>query len=581
MKDEKKFDKDEKDQFRDRRSGKKGGHSTRGRSRKSVSTKSSGRSGRSWSDNRDSGSVTHTYNDPDWYNKNPIQVESTGNISFLNALGMPLDIIRDTTGITQRSSSAGGVMRCGYIPTYGNPQSLSDPMNVAAMKLYANIRQKNSGGKNYDAPDLMKYFVLMDSAFSYAALLTRIYGFVNSYSAANRFLPLAVFNAMDVDFDDIRKNIPQLRAYIDVYSSKVNSFAVPNTMPIIQRHFWMCSNVYQDGATAWAQCYVNMPEVYAVYDYVEGVVKFKALQRGAYSDYSFNRLKFTDLVAIGNEMVDGLLTVEDVNIISGDIVKAYGDALFKLSAVPAEYKLYPVYDAGVLEQIMNSRALGYLATDTTTPAIHEIGDVIYTLKEDTTEGSPNLGALQLRGAYQMEPDCSVCFLPSGSPIGGTTAEMFVSDMNDALVLINKANEQFAPIDIIETTRLSATAKYVMDTTHERVGAILDSCGVEVYTTYRTFHYSKFNGEMVIRPDLDLSLYHTFTDYGTSSINTLFMFNHWDWHPIIYTMSNGDTQLSLPYVDIYRPALVSQEVLRNMHNTANLSLFDITIVNSWI
>lgn len=555
----------------------KGKHSSRRGRGKNVSTKSGRRPSSSRSDHSYTSSVTHTYNDPDWYNKNPIQVEATGNISFLNALGMPLNILRNTTGISQSIASAGGVMRCGYVPTYGNPQNLTDPMNVAAEKLYANIRQKNSGGKNYDPPDLMKYFILMDSAFSYAALLTRIYGFINSYSAANRFLPLAIFKAMNVDFDDIRRNIPQLRAYIDVYSSKVNSFAIPNTLPIIQRHFWMCSNVYQDSNSAWAQCYVNMPEVYAVYDYVEGVIKFKALQPGAYTNYSFNALKFETLVQIGDEIINGLLTVEDANILSGDIIKAYGDKLFKLSPVPADYKLYPVFDPNVLEQIMNSRALGYLINSTGDKTL-TIGEELYIMQEDATEGSPTLGALQLRSLYQPEPDCSVTFSNTGTIMPEATRDKFVSDVNDALILINKANERFEPIDIIETTRLSATAKYV--SAGEGLIAILDSCGAEVYTTYRPFYYTLVDGAIEIRPLLDLSLFTYVTTYTTQILNDLFTFNHWDWHPIIYTLSM-DEKMTNAYVDIYRPALVSKAVLRNMHDTANLSLFDITIANSWI
>lgn len=573
--------KDEKDEKMKKPFRRKTRSTSRGRNDKEVSTEYSRRPSRSGDNHRSSSGVTHSYNDPDWYGKNPIQVEATGNISFLNALGSSIGIT-DNTAMHPYRGSAGGVMRCGYVPTFGNPQNINDAMNVAAWKLYAQIRQKNSGARNYDAPDLMKYFILMDTVYSYAAFLTRIYGFVNSYSAANRYLPEAIFAAMNVSLSDVRRHIPELRAYIDHYISKANSFAVPSNMPILKRHFWMCSNVYKDSDSPWAQVYVNTPEVYATYNYTNGKVEFKPL-----TTTPSEQLSYTRLIEIGDRIVNSILTSEDSNIISGDILKAFDGKLFSLSAVPADYALFPVFDPSVLEQIMNSNALGTILTQDDWGSV-TASTPIYTIDEITEEGDPNLGALVVRNALNQtrygEHKGLILFPAPQNNMDLAYIPDYIDTMNDKRYLINKANGKFDPIDIIETTRLAAVADYFdfdIDGA-PRVACEVTSCGAEVYTAFTIFYfeYNDTSHALTLANFGPFGSFYTRATMATYDfLNVLQLLAHWDWHPIIYEVVS--TNLYGPFVDICRPAVITNANLKNMHETANLSLFDVTVDTSWI
>jgi len=82
-----------------------------------------------------------------------------------------------------------------------------------------------------------------------------------------------------------------------------------------------------------------------------------------------NLLKHSNLMTIGNDLLDAIYRDEDAGIISGDIIKAYGvDKLWKLTEIAPEYATLPIFSEEVLTQIHNTRFFGAVAwQDTNIP----------------------------------------------------------------------------------------------------------------------------------------------------------------------------------------------------------------------
>jgi hypothetical protein len=68
---------------------------------------------------------------------------------------------------------------------------------------------------------------------------------------------------------------------------------------------------------------------------------------------------FDQLKTIGDSLISALSTMQDINIMSGDIIKAYGEgALYKLNSIDANYAIGPVFSEEVLMQIHNTKFAG-------------------------------------------------------------------------------------------------------------------------------------------------------------------------------------------------------------------------------
>lgn len=521
-------------------------------------------------------------NDVTWYTKTPEQVANAANISFMNALGQNVQVFPNINSNIQ--TSAPGVMRLGFIPTFGNPQVPSDAMNTAARKVYQFIRNYNSGSTNYEAPDLMKYFMLMDSAYAYAGFLIRTYGLINSYSAANRFWPETFFIASGVNFNDLKRNIAAFRTAVINYIAKVNSMVVPGTLPIFQRHFWMASNVYKDSDSFWSQTYIYVPEVYAQYDKETADVRFRRINALNDDLDNMHLLSYRELISIANTIIDSIALNEDFNTMAGDVLKAYQGNVFRIEGITAEYVLYPVYDPGVLNQMMNARALGYLTKlgDRYTVS-DEPNELVYALHEDV-----DTHAIQLVQYDTVNATHPLFF----KALSTGNLEPYIATLRDRKYLINLTVENVTPLHVIESTRMTATSTLAYT---ESGGAynILDTCGADIITTFTIYHFDiASNGELKLAAPQPFTSDYFMVDPTTyTRLSRTMMYNmielaSFDWHPTIQYfipfidaegVDHGPFALP-PYVDLYRTALTTADVLSNIHDVANLSLFNVTLTN---
>lgn len=312
--------------------------------------------------------IKSTSNDPQWYFKDEQVLRDVATFSFNQPLGSKLHfydyrIPSTTVGNTIATSTVPGLleMRIGLTPGVAN--DAQDPINLAATNLYSFVRYKNSGAANYDAPDLMMYMLAMDSIYTIWNWEKRIYGFASTYSQRNRYMPVAYMRANGVDFEDIMENLADFRAFLNIKANEIKSFCVPATMTYLVRHSWLFSNIFKDSNTAKAQQYMYTPEWVYTYDETTstsgGVLKPIAVlneynpETATTMPFNFKALK-----TLLNNLLENVNYSEDIGIMSGDILKAYGEGnLFTLSNVTEDYKIEPVYSEEVLTQIENAEVV--------------------------------------------------------------------------------------------------------------------------------------------------------------------------------------------------------------------------------
>lgn len=305
-------------------------------------------------------------NDPAWYATNPQLLKDAASIPWTLPVGKPIEtgIVRtDDNGDPKEEIQVKvpGVMALRTIPSFGMCREESDPINIASTAMYSFIRHANSGHSNYDAPDLMVYVLAMTQVYSYITFLQRVYSVSTLYAQGNRFMPKALVECMDVDYSDVTSQLANFRYGINLLIDKASSFAVPNNMSIFLRSAFLYQYIYAGGPSIKDQLYFYTPAGFLKYDLNKDPLSSvtqadsSGLEFVPFPTSSTTKMTVSGLLEYGRDMIDRLLEQEDLGIMSGDILKAYGSSgIIKLAPLPEAVEFTPVYNGLVLEQIKNA-----------------------------------------------------------------------------------------------------------------------------------------------------------------------------------------------------------------------------------
>lgn len=300
-------------------------------------------------------------NDPAWYSTDPSLLRDAASIPFSWSVGTPIAMnyaYPSGTAAEQEFTDDNlvipGLCVLDLIPTVGYAEDQSSPINVASTALYSFVRHANSGHANYDSPDLMVYCIAMANVYAYINFLQRIYGCGLMYDQRNRYLPEALVAAQDVNFDDLVGNLAQMRYGINMIIAKAASLAVPSSITYFNRQAFIYANIYCEGTSTKDQMYMYNPFGFLVFNEYEVVGGASGLTFKKFADPT-TKYRVSDLIKFGNQMLQPILDSEDLNIMSGDILKAYGDGgIIKLAPLGLDYNLLPTFNIGVLEQMHNA-----------------------------------------------------------------------------------------------------------------------------------------------------------------------------------------------------------------------------------
>lgn len=514
-------------------------------------------------------------NDWRWYAQNEQLVTDYASYPF----GAPVGNLLQSGLASIDAGSIPGVMAFPFIPTIGVADNENAPINVAMRKLYSFVRHANSGASNYDAPDLMLYMLAVDSAMMFHSFLKRAYGVMMDYTAFNRYYPRALVTAMNLNFDDIERNLNDFRGYINQYAVKLSQLWVPNSMSYMARHTWMCEGLYTDSNTAKAQTYFYYPAMY---------LQFALDNDGVGScEYVYppNKATLSSLITFGNSLLNAMIPNEDFGIMSGDILKAFGESgIVKVSGITEDYRILPVYDQEVLSQMENA-----------------------TLFRDQ-DMSSNITQAKAVGTGYLIATPKI-----GTSISGFTAAIpsqYQKNLADAAHapltanhLLNFHHGNVTPSEVMVATRLTNVCGPVTSVTTSSVGSnfgitaysSLLSCGSEICLAAQMYNYVMVQGSLTLKVDL---VYTNMNKLLTGSIDSaaasvgsfvgvLTKLATFDWHPQIIPIvfqdsaeSGTDVSWSSPQgylmdVDWFTP--LNEMNLRNMHMTALLSEFSIPMI----
>lgn len=295
-------------------------------------------------------------NDAGWYQADSQLMKDAAQLSFPVAAGRELRVAGRGTG-AEGTLRMPGVMSFGVLPTYGEMTDWNSPFNVAIRKTYSWIRHANSGHANYDAADLGQYFISYDSACIYYAWMVRCYGLARTLIVQNAYTPSDLVKGCGMSYDSLVSNLAQFRAYINTYAVRLQALKVPSDLHFIERHMWLFTHVYADAPLA--KCSFFMFNPISVWEHVinetdDEMLLSSSLFKAMYNINGMGSLTYEKVVSVGNSLLNNILNNEDFNIMSGDIIKAYGDKIFGLNLISEDYQVTPVYDPEVLLQIRNA-----------------------------------------------------------------------------------------------------------------------------------------------------------------------------------------------------------------------------------
>lgn len=510
-------------------------------------------------------------NDWSWYAQNPQLLKDYASYPFGNPLGCTL-----TDQNSYFKNPIPGVCTIWFAPSIGYSTDETSPINVAMRKLYSYVRHANSGAANYDAPDLMLYVLCVDSARMYLEWMKRIYGVFFNYTAFNRYYPRILVEAMGGDYDNLEANLAAFRGYINQYAVKLNQLWVPEGLSYTKRHQWLCSHYYVDSQDSYkAQTYVHVP--YAYY-------RFEVTGDPAVGQATLVDSPAGDLAAIirfGNGLLNPLITNEDIGIMSGDILKAYGaNGVAVTTGIAEDYRVLPEYSKEVLSQIENCTLCG---TNIIRPS--------FDVTQDTTIGG---GFLKSSPKVNIFPVGSETLVQPQASVQQNIADALAAPITGPRML-NLHHSDVKPEDVIVATRGMAAfenPQYSWNAGNTAPQATVEiHGGSEVYLSAtfllynvaqgKTFNYSVRTADWT---KLQAGTIDNAVTKFSQCIDKFGIVEQFDWHPLIYpnVMVSKEqdyswTKLSYPFIDTDNYTFVSPANIKNMHMTALLSEFTIPMV----
>lgn len=491
---------------------------------------------------KDEVELASSTNDPAWYAQTPELMALSANIPFSQAAGTKfnLGLYNDASGADAIEDTSTfyvpGIMTMNVVPVPSSADSPNAPLNIAATKVFSFVRHANSGTPQYNSPDLMLYMISMGQVYSYINFLQRIYGCMNLYANMNRYLPRALVSAQYVNYDNVISNLPNFKYGIDALIHKASSLAVPANLTYFQRLAFMFSGVYAEGESVKDQLYMYNPQGFMQYSETASETG-GSLQYLAYVTDDAKRYTYSELLDYGDKLLDPIIASEDMNIMSGDILKAYGDAgILKLSMLPDAYMIVPTTDLNVLEQFQNA------------------------IRFDT--------ALQ-----------SATITQSQKGLAGSLVSKVTFNMSYPLMAVINGNKLLTTIltapgpgDVMERTRLMGYGSQTTDTTP----LIQAQMATEVPTTafIWRFNYAGNLVSTVVPQTVVVTDTYTPTD-AMNALELHCLLENFKFHPNVYYFrktSSGTTFMQMA-VDIDNYAIINVIDLNRMNEAALLSMFN--------
>nr|AVA30685.1 hypothetical protein [Picobirnavirus sp.]AVD97006.1 capsid protein [Picobirnavirus sp.] len=298
-------------------------------------------------------------NDYHWYVINDAIGQAVASIPYNQFPGVRINVgraIAKNSIIAQPAKQTiPGIMGICYVPGPGRSKGATSAVNIAAKSIYSWVRHANSGHSNYESSDLMLYILAMDDVYSSYGEAVRMYKTAMTFVAENRNIPDLLLTSMGVKPDTLRENLAQFRYRINLLAAKISSMAVPDVCDIFKRHVFLTNAVYSDSTSNRSQFYVFKKTGYYTFDATTSSGGSLRYTEYAGPDEALFTRTWQQVIADLESQIDPIISDEDMNIMSGDILKAYGsDKIYHLAMVDENATVDILSDENILGQIENA-----------------------------------------------------------------------------------------------------------------------------------------------------------------------------------------------------------------------------------
>ncbi len=326
-------------------------------------------------------------NDPEWYIPTDKIAQDSAALSYEFYAGTDYEMKKSdwrlqnhVFNLSSNTVSAPGIAIYKYIPVYGTSNKVTSTLNQTANALYKIVRKANSGAKNYEPADMMLYIMALDQVYLMLHEARRIMQMVNEYYFNNKLIPEKLIQALGYDHKHIMDNQATIRAKLNTLISWANSYAIPKDFNIYARRAILATNIFVDDSDKMTQFFVPESDGYFILDeralstggcliYVAksdiagkftatGCVMNTADLNNVGASEVRNQLKMMDFLDFIEQAIGNLSASQDVNVISGDILKAYTESqVYTIKEFSMDERINVAHDTTILEQFKNSIVL--------------------------------------------------------------------------------------------------------------------------------------------------------------------------------------------------------------------------------
>lgn len=249
-----------------------------------------------------------------------------------------------------------GICLIKYAPSIGIATSYNDPVNSAMRSIWGKIRYQNMHNVSYAAPDLGLHIHAIDSASQAYKEFVKVYGDLQQFTAANRYIPKALLQARGYDYDELLTHIADLREFLNTWARDMRTWFMPDNIPMFHEHDLYTSCHWLDSQTLRAQIYTFAPEYFWIYDQTSsttgGMLKKYTIPTNASGKIGFEQIRTTL-----NALKAAMSASQDANAMNADLLAYMGTGMEMFQTVPSEYTTPYNYSVNVLNAIHNMTIL--------------------------------------------------------------------------------------------------------------------------------------------------------------------------------------------------------------------------------
>lgn len=313
-------------------------------------------------------------NDPSWRMYNELLGRQASGFPFSEFLGTPFTVSADgvldsshhVLKTTSISTDIPHMMRFFINPSAGLTHTRVSAINQAALRIYTELSSNNMKTTQYGPQDVVLTMLALSEIVAQSSFIQRALGVLGTVNNRNWLYPKAVITAMEIDYDDLVKNVGVYRERYNYVAALASAIAFPAGFDLFKTSYALFSDLYLDSQDPMAQTYIFLPATTWVLDeqssQTGSMLKTTRWCRQANGTAHATPPALSQYIQDLEDHIRVLMESSTLQYLYADVLKFVsnnGGTLFTLPMVDNNYSVVPVYSQEALTIIENARVIGY------------------------------------------------------------------------------------------------------------------------------------------------------------------------------------------------------------------------------